>query len=104
MKDLQNKTVVITGAANGIGAAMTEVFGATGARLVLADIDQDALDSLGKTISATDVLLQKTDVTRPADLAELYSASHTKYGSVDVLINNAGVACPSLVWEQSLAD
>jgi len=104
MENLQDKAVVITGAASGIGAAMVEVFGAAGARLVLADIDQDGLDNIGKTTCATDVVVQKADVTRPEDLAELHSVTQATFGGVDVLINNAGVACSSLVWEQSLAD
>ncbi len=89
-----NKTVAITGAGSGLGAAMAEVFADQGWRVAVTDIDGaragetlERIESAGGTGFA---LVQ--DVTAEADWAALESAVLERWGGLEVLVNNAGVA------------
>jgi len=88
---LKNKVAIITGAARGIGAAFAKGFGKEGAKIVLGDI-QDA----GKTVEAvektgSEALYVKTDVTKQDQCNALAKAAMDRFGSIDILINNAGI-------------
>ena len=106
MNELQNKTAVVTGAASGIGLDLARVFAEQGMNVVLADIEQpklseavDAVTSLGA--EALGVL---TDVGSGESVAALRQASVDRFGSVQVLCNNAGVYTGGLLWEQTEDD
>jgi len=85
---LEGRTVLITGAAGGIGAATARRLGAAGARLVLADLDGGAVEKLALEMGAAFVA---ADVTRPADIARMVAEPYRRWGRLDVLFNNAGV-------------
>jgi 3-oxoacyl-[acyl-carrier protein] reductase len=89
---LRNKVVVITGSANGIGRAIAEVFADNGASLLLLDRDAEGnrrtASDLQSRTRVLDVALDLRD--RPAINAAI-EAAHSKLGSIDVLVNNAGV-------------
>lgn len=106
MNEFQNKTAVVTGAASGIGLELARVFAQQGMNVVLADIEQpklneavDAVTSLGA--EALGVL---TDVGSGESVAALCQASVDRFGSVQVLCNNAGVYTGGLLWEQTEDD
>ena len=106
MNELRNKTAVVTGAASGIGLELARVFAEQGMNVVLADIEQpklseavDAVTSLGA--EALGVL---TDVGSGESVAALRQASVDRFGSVQVLCNNAGVYTGGLLWEQTEDD
>ena len=106
MNEFQNKTAVVTGAASGIGLELARVFAEQGMNVVLADIEQpklseavDAVTSLGA--EALGVL---TDVGSGESVAALCQASVDRFGSVQVLCNNAGVYTGGLLWEQTEDD
>jgi len=106
MNELRNKTAVVTGAASGIGLELARVFAEQGMNVVLADIEQpklneavDAVTSLGA--EALGVL---TDVGSGESVAALCQASVDRFGSVQVLCNNAGVYTGGLLWEQTEDD
>ena len=89
---VNGKVVVITGASSGFGAAMADVFGAAGAKLVLAARGADKLD---KTVAAVKkkkgtAIGVPTDVTDTKALIALKDRTLSEYGQVDILINNAG--------------
>ncbi|WP_271407952.1 SDR family NAD(P)-dependent oxidoreductase [Pseudomonas sp. Q1-7] len=91
--DLHNKNVLITGAASGIGRAAAQAFARQGARLLLCDIDAIGLEALRQQIAeaggtCSTYLLDVTDATA---MAELAARIHATQGTLDVLVNNAGV-------------
>ncbi|MGE8064167.1 SDR family oxidoreductase [Pseudomonas sp. NPDC089569] len=106
MEDLRNKVAVITGGASGFGRAFALRGAALGMKLVLADINQDALDAVVAELKAAgaDVIGRRTDVSQSADVQALADAAIAAYGEVNLLFNNAGVAPGGLVWERSEQD
>jgi len=108
MKDFKDKVVVITGGASGIGYAMAERFGREGAKIVLGDIEQAALDKAVVALGARGIAAigVQTDVTRYEALVELERRSVAAFGKVHILCNNAGVgALEDLpLWELPLND
>ena len=86
----QNKSVLITGGAGGMGLAFAERFHAAGANLALADIDQARLAQAAKTF-APDCLAIRSDVTRVEDCSRMVSETLARFGRLDLLINAAGI-------------
>jgi NAD(P)-dependent dehydrogenase (short-subunit alcohol dehydrogenase family) len=90
----QDRVAVVTGGGSGIGAAMAAAFAARGARLVLADIDPEALERSAATLrgAGADVLAVPTDVGESAQVQALADAAVARFGAVHVVCNNAGIA------------
>ena len=94
MKDLNGRVAVITGAASGIGLAMAKRFAASGMSVVMADIEQSALDSAAAEVVATggtEVLAARVDVSDAAAVEDLAEQTFARFGATHVLCNNAGV-------------
>jgi NAD(P)-dependent dehydrogenase (short-subunit alcohol dehydrogenase family) len=106
---LSGKTAIITGAARGIGRACAEAFAAEGADLVLVDIAHDlagvpyplgSRTQLDHTTSICEthgsaVIMVETDVRKPSAVAAAVSQALDRFGTIDVLVNCAGIAAPS---------
>src|SRR4029453_17635935 len=90
---LLGKSVVITGAAMGIGRATTELFAAEGARIVAGDIDSEHLDRLCEQLGSQGAVIAGVvgDVSKPEDARSMVEAAVERYGQLDVLVANAGV-------------
>ena len=88
MASLNGRTVLITGAARGIGAATARRLATDGARLVLADRDGAGVEKLAAELKQVAV---KADVTKPDDIARMVDEPYKRWGRLDVLFNNAGV-------------
>jgi NAD(P)-dependent dehydrogenase (short-subunit alcohol dehydrogenase family) len=87
------KIVVVTGASSGLGAAVAKVFAAAGAKLVLGARRHDRLKSLAAEMSDEDSVVTVTcDVRRESDVVSLFQAGLDRFGRIDILINNAGIA------------
>ncbi|RMI34216.1 SDR family NAD(P)-dependent oxidoreductase [Nocardia stercoris] len=95
------KTAVITGASAGIGAGFARHAAATGMRLVLADIAEERLTALADELSAAgaEVEAVRTDVSDPASVEQLAERTVARFGSVDMLINNAGIMAMGWSWD-----
>ncbi len=93
MRKLENKTVIITGASKGLGAAMAETCAAEGARVVLAARSKPEIDTLAARIRAKGGEAEPVpaDMSKPADLENLAARAFARFGRIDGLVNNAGV-------------
>ena len=94
MREFSGKTAVITGGASGIGHGVASRLAAEGMNLVIADIEQSALDSVvaGFEADGVSVLGVRTDVADNDSVKALAAAANAHFGDVHVLFNNAGVA------------
>ncbi|NIB38344.1 SDR family oxidoreductase [Pseudomaricurvus alkylphenolicus] len=100
MKKLQNKTAIITGAGGGLGQAIARLFSDHGANLILADIDNKAVNSLaGSLPNAIGVML---DVADEENWGKVVEQGLAEFGGIDILINNAGIMRASPLLETSL--
>ncbi len=106
MKDFQGKTAVVTGAASGIGRALAEKCVQEGMRVVLADVEENALNKATDEMKALggDVLPVQTDVSSAEQVEALAQKAFATYNAVHLLFNNAGVGAGTNVWDSSLAD
>ncbi|MCU1454005.1 MAG: family oxidoreductase [Acidimicrobiales bacterium] len=105
MEELSGKVAVVTGAASGIGLAMVHAFAAEGMRVVLADIEAEALDKAVADLPAgVEALSMVTDVSKSEEVDRLRDAALERFGAVHVVCNNAGVSSGGKSWEQSVED
>ena len=92
MPKSEGKVVVVTGAARGIGLACAERFAGDGASVVLSDIDEAAGEAAAAGLAeGGDVTFVPCDVGNRLDVRNLVTAALDRYGSIDVLVNNAGI-------------
>ena len=90
MDRVKDKVCIVTGAASGLGKCSAELLAGEGAKLVLADIDDEAGEALAASLPSA--IYQRCDVSSEADWEALFSAAQEAWGGVDVLVNNAGIA------------
>ena len=104
--DLAGKTAVLTGAGSGFGLECARIGARLGMHLVLADVQQDALDRVAAELLATgvQVLAQRVDVSKAADVEALGEATLARFGAPHLVFNNAGVGSGGLVWENTAQD
>lgn len=91
MPRFSGKTVIVTGAASGIGAATARRFADEGANVVLNDLRADALQASVADLNAERTLALPGDASEPAACAALVEAAVGRFGALDVLVNNAGM-------------
>lgn len=91
-QELTGKVAIITGGASGIGRATVELFVAEGAKVVIADIQDEAGESLAARLGGAAVY-KRTDVGNEADVQAVVDLAVTHFGRLDVLFNNAGMSC-----------
>jgi 3-oxoacyl-[acyl-carrier protein] reductase len=92
IEGLQDKVIIITGGAHGIGRAYALAFARAGARVVIADIDQPAADrTAAETSPQSSALALPTDVSDEASTKEMAARTLAHFGRIDALINNAAV-------------
>ncbi len=91
--NLKDKVVVVTGAGSGIGKATAKLFGAHGAKVIVSDINQDNAQAVADEILMADgkASIVKTDVTSFEEVESLVNQIVEKHGTLDVMVNNAGI-------------
>lgn len=106
MQEFQGKVAVITGAASGIGRGIAEKCVNEGMKVVLADINHDALTKVEAELSALggSMITVKTDVSKRCDVELLADRAINAFGQVHLLFNNAGVTAGGVPWEATWND
>ncbi len=106
MKEFKDKVAVITGAASGIGRGIARRAAKEGMKVVLADIEKDALNQIEEELktSGASVISVLTDVSKSKDIERLAQKTIDAFEEVHLLCNNAGVGIPGPIWEGSLSD
>jgi|TARA_Y100000768_G_scaffold51136_1_gene33471 NAD(P)-dependent dehydrogenase (short-subunit alcohol dehydrogenase family) len=104
--DVDGKVAVVTGAASGMGLAMARTFANAGMKVVLADIEETALDGAVNELSGDghSAIGVRTDVSKLDEVQSLADATLKEFGAVHVLCNNAGVGIGAPVGNTSIAD
>ena len=101
---MSDKTVIVTGAARGIGQACAQAFAAEGASVVLADVLKDECQKTSEEIvtrTGARTLAVPVDIGSDEDCEMLVSQALDQFGQIDVLINNAGIIAPGDILEIS---
>ncbi|MBL8336270.1 MAG: SDR family oxidoreductase [Rhodoferax sp.] len=106
MQEFRNQTAVLTGAGSGFGLECARIGARLGMRLVLVDVQQDALDRAAAEMQAAgaEVLARRVDVSSAAEMEALGAAVQQRFGAPHLVFNNAGVAAGGLIWETSPQD
>ena len=107
MRQFEGKVAVITGGGSGFGAAFARQAQRLGMRIVLADVQADALEQQVEALrrEGAEVIGVRCDVSSDAEVARLAEAAYGRFGAVNLLFNNAGVAgTGGYLWENSEAD
>jgi NAD(P)-dependent dehydrogenase (short-subunit alcohol dehydrogenase family) len=104
--DFKNKTAVLTGAGSGFGLECARIGAKLGMNLVLADVQQDALDKAAAEMQAAgaQVLAFKLDVSKAREVEALGQAVQQRFGAPHFVFNNAGVGAGGLIWENTVQD
>ncbi len=108
MEEFKDRTAVITGAASGIGYALAARFGSEGMNVVMADVEEPALEAAHNKLSdlGVNAIAVKADVSQLDQIQALADRAYDEFGAVHILCNNAGVSGGSIkpLWEQPVND
>jgi len=106
MKTFAGRTAVITGAGSGFGLEVARLCAARGMRLVLVDVQADALDRAATELrgAGVDTMAERVDVSNAAGMERLAAAVAQRFGAPSLVFNNAGIGAGGLIWENTLKD
>lgn len=101
MEELGGKVAVVTGGASGIGLGFARRFGAEGMKVVIADVEEEALSAAEHELRdrGIETLAVKTDVSQFDSVQELADRTFSRFGTAHVLCNNAGVGPGGITWD-----
>ena len=105
--EMRDRVAVVTGGAHGIGYAIVERLSQAGARVVIADLNEEQARAAAKRLTANgnEVSSVRADVTRLADIEAMFDHALERFGRVGVLVNNAGINGRNApLWEQTNED
>ena len=106
MKNFNGKVAVITGAGSGLGREFADRAAELGMKLVLADVQADALERATDALlgQGVEVLSMVCDVSKSSHVQELADAAMARFHGIHLVFNNAGVGSGGLIWENTEAD
>ncbi|CAN4077071.1 unnamed protein product [Withania somnifera] len=91
VRRLEGKVAIITGAASGIGEAAARLFSRHGAKVVIADIQDDLAQKVCDNMNPSSTTFVHCDVTKEEDLENAVNTAVSKYGKLDIMYNNVGI-------------
>ena len=101
--DFSGKVAVVTGSARGIGRTIAEQFHKAGAKIVISDLDQDAVDAVVSELGENAIGI-KANVTNAEEVASLVDGTVERLGSLDIIVNNAGITRDTLMMRMDEKD
>ena len=106
ISNFKGKTAVLTGAASGFGLECARIGATLGMKLVMVDVQQDALDRAAAEMSAAgaEVMAIQVDVSDAAQMTQLARRVQERFGAPHFVFNNAGVGAGGLIWENTVQD
>ncbi|MGC4365702.1 SDR family oxidoreductase [Hydrogenophaga sp. R2] len=106
IQDFAGRTAVLTGAGSGFGLECARIGAQRGMKLVLVDVQQDALDRATAELTAAgaEVMARRVDVSSAAEMEALAADVVQRFGAPHFVFNNAGVGSGGLIWENSVRD
>ncbi len=106
MKDFAGRTAVITGGGSGFGREFAHLAAGLDMNVVIADVQQDALDTVRAELEArgAKVLARQVDVSKAEQIEALAVETEATFGATHLLFNNAGVGSGGLIWENTIRD
>jgi len=106
MKNIENKIVIITGAARGIGFSLAETFAEHKATVIILDINKDIVENAIRKLSdkGYQAFGYEADITNSIRITEVFKEIYKKFGKIDVLINNAGITKDGLIMKMKESD
>lgn len=104
MERFKGKTVIVTGSASGIGRGVALRFSQEGANVVMCDIDEKKLAAVAGELPSDRTLAQRCDVTRLDEVQALVKAAVSRFGALDVMVNNAGIAAEGSALDVTVED
>jgi gluconate 5-dehydrogenase len=104
--DISNKTIIVTGASSGLGASFSEILAERGANVVITARRLDRLNKLEQKLTnkGLSVLSIPCDVTKSTDVAKMIAKTEHEFGSLDVMINNAGLSADESSVPENMTD
>ena len=90
--NLSNRVAIVTGGAQGFGLAISERFIQSGAKVIIWDIDKEAVETAIKKINSKNCIYQIVDVTNFEEIKKNLNDIESNHGKIDIFINNAGIA------------
>ena len=101
--DLKNRVAIITGGAQGFGLAISKRIIESGGKVVIWDIDENAVETALKEINSNDLSFKKVDVTNFEEIEKALLETENELGKIDLFVNNAGITgMNAKVWDYPL--